>query len=407
MWPRSGAQPRSLLWVVVLATVTGLLLPVVLLGAVVMGVVEPRLAAREQQQELDHKLDLLATSLTEVLWNLEKPGVASVVTAVMASPNVVRVQVRESALPGDFYAQALPQRALGQQYAGERDVLRNGVKIGQVRIEIDDHLEAVLQRNHRLLYVGTALVQLLVALLLVVGLLHTQVIRPLRKLGHFAKQIARGNFSAPLVQAQVREIGQLADHMAYMRGAVQAQFEAAAEQERMLKQTAHYDALTGLPNRVLMADRLEHAMHQTPRRHASLAVAFLDLDGFKTVNDNHGHETGDLLLRTLAQRMKAVLRDGDTLARYGGDEFVAVLGDLHGPQDCEPLLVRLLDAAAAPVQAGQTVLQVSISIGVAFFDPTDRYDAEQLLRRADQAMYVAKNAGKNRYHLFTGMETVV
>lgn len=171
------------------------------------------------------------------------------------------------------------------------------------------------------------------------------------------------------------------------------------EHERQLERIAHYDALTHLPNRVLLADRLQQAMIQCQRRDRSLAVAYLDLDGFKAVNDRHGHNIGDELLITLAQRMKAALREGDTLARIGGDEFVAVLVDLEQLQDCTPVLVRLLQATAAPATVGDAVLHVSASIGVTLY-PQDAADADHLLRHADQAMYQAKQAGRNCYRLF-------
>ncbi len=171
------------------------------------------------------------------------------------------------------------------------------------------------------------------------------------------------------------------------------------QHQKQLELIAHYDALTGLPNRVLLADRLQHAMSQSQRRNQSLAVIYLDLDGFKIVNDTHGHEVGDELLIAVAQRMKDSLREGDTLARIGGDEFVVVLVDLEQMAECEPILVRLLRAAADPVTVHNVVLQVSASIGVTLY-PQDGADAEQLMRHADQAMYFAKQAGKNRYYMF-------
>ena len=167
-----------------------------------------------------------------------------------------------------------------------------------------------------------------------------------------------------------------------------------------LERIAHFDALTGLPNRSLLADRLHQAIVQSLRRGQRLAVAFLDLDGFKAVNDNHGHEAGDQLLVAVAQRMKLTLREGDTLARIGGDEFVAVLLDLADIDACVPMLKRLLDAAAQPVPFGDVMLQVSASLGVTFYPQAEDMEADQLLRQADQAMYQAKLAGKNRYHLF-------
>jgi diguanylate cyclase (GGDEF)-like protein/PAS domain S-box-containing protein len=172
------------------------------------------------------------------------------------------------------------------------------------------------------------------------------------------------------------------------------------EHQNQLERIAHFDALTNLPNRVLLADRLNQAVAQTPRRNTTLTVAFLDLDGFKAINDTHGHEMGDQLLIALAARMKQCLREGDTLGRLGGDEFVAVLTDLPDPQASMPLLTRLLEAAARPVVVGGTVLQVSASLGVTFFPQAEAIEPDQLLRQADQAMYQAKVAGKNRYHVF-------
>jgi len=167
-----------------------------------------------------------------------------------------------------------------------------------------------------------------------------------------------------------------------------------------LEQIAHFDALTSLPNRVLLADRLHQAMVQARRRGRVLAVAFLDLDGFKAINDNHGHKVGDSLLIAVSARMKGSLREGDTLARIGGDEFVAVLVDLSGSEDCEPTLSRLLAAVAEPVPVGELTLHVSASLGVTFYPQEEDIEADQLQRQADQAMYQAKLAGKNRYHVF-------
>ncbi|MFY9855752.1 MAG: PAS domain S-box protein, partial [Terracidiphilus sp.] len=172
------------------------------------------------------------------------------------------------------------------------------------------------------------------------------------------------------------------------------------ENERKLKHIAHFDLLTGLPNRVLLGDRLHQAMTQSHRRGRMLAVAYLDLDGFKGVNDSHGHEVGDQLLAALASRMKHALREGDTLARLGGDEFVAVLIDLPDLAACLPEMTRLLEAAASAVRCGDLELRVSASLGVTFYPQSEEVDADQLLRQADQAMYQAKLSGRNRYHIF-------
>ncbi|MBV5297087.1 MAG: EAL domain-containing protein, partial [Rhodoferax sp.] len=175
---------------------------------------------------------------------------------------------------------------------------------------------------------------------------------------------------------------------------------AIKEHQNVLERLAHFDTLTQLPNRLLLSDRLQQSMAQAMRRGQQLAVAYIDLDGFKAINDLYGHDAGDRVLMALANGMKDSLREGDTLARIGGDEFVAVLIDLDGSSACLPLLTRLLAAAAKPVVLGDHVPQVSASVGVTFYPQAHEVEADQLLRQADQAMYQAKLAGKNRYHLF-------
>lgn len=153
-------------------------------------------------------------------------------------------------------------------------------------------------------------------------------------------------------------------------------------------------------DRLLLGDRLKQAIRQTRRRGMHLAVVFIDLDGFKKVNDQHGHAVGDKLLSVLSRRMTQVLREGDTLARLGGDEFVAVLVDLPDVSISVPILDRLIEVAAQPVPIGDALCEVSASIGVSYYPQLEDIDADQLLRQADQAMYRAKQAGKNRYHVF-------
>ncbi len=175
---------------------------------------------------------------------------------------------------------------------------------------------------------------------------------------------------------------------------------ALKENQQQLERVAHYDLLTGLPNRLLLGDRLKQAIRQTRRRGMHLAVVFIDLDGFKKVNDQHGHGVGDKLLSVLSRRMTQVLREDDTLARLGGDEFVAVLIDLPDISLSVPILDRLIEVAAQPVPIGDALCEVSASIGVSYYPQAEDIDADQLLRQADQAMYFAKQAGKNRYHVF-------
>jgi diguanylate cyclase (GGDEF)-like protein/PAS domain S-box-containing protein len=153
---------------------------------------------------------------------------------------------------------------------------------------------------------------------------------------------------------------------------------------------AHHDALTRLPNRLLLHDRLSQAILQAQRHHRRLTVAFLDLDDFKLINDGHGHEAGDAVLRTVARRMVMAIRATDTVARFGGDEFVLVLVDQPDrPQALSAVVDKVMAAIAEPIEVGGQTFQVTCSSGLATY-PDDGADADALLRRADAEMYSAK-----------------
>ncbi|MBS1190187.1 MAG: hypothetical protein H6R10_1979 [Rhodocyclaceae bacterium] len=169
--------------------------------------------------------------------------------------------------------------------------------------------------------------------------------------------------------------------------------------EQQLERIAHYDALTQLPNRVLLADHMRLALAQAKRSETLVGVCYLDLDGFKGINDVHGHAAGDRLLVEVARRLGRTLRAADTVARLGGDEFVLLLVGLHSAEECEEVLQRVIRTVSEPVFQEGAVFSVSASIGVALYPATDD-DADVLLRQADLAMYEAKQAGKNRYQLF-------
>ena len=175
---------------------------------------------------------------------------------------------------------------------------------------------------------------------------------------------------------------------------------AESEYQAHLERMAHFDALTGLPNRSLLAARLREAASQARRDGRILALAYVDLDGFKAINDSYGHDTGDRFLQAVAQRMGPLLGDFHTLARVGGDEFVGLVADLEDRDSARAALERLSEVLCAPFVLGEVAGQLSASIGVAFLGPNDDLDGDQLLRQADQAMYVAKHQGGSRIHFF-------
>ncbi|MCU0869216.1 MAG: diguanylate cyclase [Burkholderiales bacterium] len=158
---------------------------------------------------------------------------------------------------------------------------------------------------------------------------------------------------------------------------------------------ALHDALTGLPNRRLLQDRLARALVAARRARAQAAVLFLDLDGFKAVNDRLGHDAGDLLLGAVAERLTASRRGTDTVARIAGDEFVVVLADVRDTADVERVGAGIIDAIAQPFPIGSDAVGIGTSIGWVLY-PDDGRDAAELMRRADAALYAAKRAGKGR-----------
>lgn len=179
-----------------------------------------------------------------------------------------------------------------------------------------------------------------------------------------------------------------------------ALFTDVTEQKELqtrLEHLAHFDALTDLPNRVLFNYRLNQSAAYAERHATRIAVAYLDLDGFKPVNDHHGHAAGDLVLKKIAERMQACLRNEDTLARLGGDEFALVLESVKVPDQLGGLLERLLDAIRQPVLWEGHELKVTASIGVSFYQQEPKIDIAELLHQADEAMYLAKEKGKNGY----------
>jgi len=170
--------------------------------------------------------------------------------------------------------------------------------------------------------------------------------------------------------------------------------------ERTIHYMAHHDALTGLPNRRLMQDRLNQAIMAARRKQRHVAVLFLDLDRFKVVNDTLGHDTGDFILKDVARRLVSCVREGDTVSREGGDEFVMILPDLERPEHARVVADKIIKELTRPVEIGGHEIHVTPSIGISHY-PNDATDVHQLLKHADNAMYQAKDAGRNTVRFFT------
>lgn len=179
------------------------------------------------------------------------------------------------------------------------------------------------------------------------------------------------------------------------RTMVDHQLAAAVEQEEGSRNAALHDSLTGLPNRVLFMDRLQHGIAQATRHRWILAVMFIDLDHFKTINDTYGHQAGDSVLHTVATRLRHNTRDADTVSRYGGDEFLYLLNQIHTENDISMIAAKILNAIQAPCNVNVPDVfaspAISASIGISVF-PRDGLTARALIESADEAMYLAKKS---------------
>ncbi len=184
------------------------------------------------------------------------------------------------------------------------------------------------------------------------------------------------------------------------RVAMSSDITEQRKSEEVIRKQANIDPLTGLPNRRLFLDRLQWAMNKTQREQQKLALMFLDLDHFKDINDTLGHDAGDLLLQETTLRLSRCIRETDTLARPGGDEFTLIMGELHDLNSIDRVAQSILQAMVAPFQLKEERCYVSVSIGIALY-PDDADNLEDLLKKADQAMYTAKNLGRSRYCYFT------
>ncbi len=202
-------------------------------------------------------------------------------------------------------------------------------------------------------------------------------------------------YIANMVISAVRDnLGEITNYIGLMSDVTQAK-----EQQKFLEMMAHYDPLTRLPNRVLLLDRFNTEIARAKREKTQLAVCYLDLDGFKLINDHHGHELGDKLLVEVANRIQSCLREEDTVSRIGGDEFALLMGSIRSSEQFEQGIKRIHQSICQPYIIDQKILSVGASTGVTLY-PQDDADPETLLRHADQAMYRAKQDGRNRFCCF-------
>jgi diguanylate cyclase (GGDEF)-like protein len=318
-------------------------------------------------------------------------------------------------------------RQEGGHFTIFRPVVHDGQRVGTLYLKADRS-----EAERRLRRYGSALVVLMllggVGAFLLAGRTQAVISRPILTLAQAAESVSQEKdysirvppqggdeigglteaFNGMLTQIQARDgalqVAQkeledrVQDLLVEVADRKQAQ-AALRESEEQLRHQAFHDALTGLPNRSLLHDRLRLALIQAQRSRRSLAVMFLDLDRFKLINDSLGHSVGDQLLRDVGERLLHTIREADTLSRLGGDEFILVLPSIHGDADAARVATKVLHSLRQPFRVDGRELFVSGSVGISVF-PMDGLDPETLVKNADVAMYRAKEQGRDTYHLY-------
>lgn len=253
------------------------------------------------------------------------------------------------------------------------------------RMPTAEAFQSVTASRNLLLQKGVAISLIVVVIF---GIFLFYLFRPLREASRQIHQMADGDLPlAPLAVVRRDEVGEMVDGFNFLVAKVR-------ENEQRMTQLAHQDALTSLPNRLSFLMRAEQTVALFQRRNSRLALMFIDLDGFKPINDQYGHEAGDQLLQQVAIRLGESVRKADMVARYGGDEFVVLLTDVGDLEATAVLADKIIAKLSQPYRVGEMEVVIGASIGVAFL-PDDAEDMDSLIAQADAAMYDAKRAGRN------------
>ena len=287
-----------------------------------------------------------------------------------------------------------------KEILNDKDVLIGHVTIYMSDINLNKKINEIIIQN----IVASIILAIILAIFLF-SIIHIFILKPLSKITKIiADTDHEGMPKEYIPQDSSKEISLLATVMNKMINSIKKSRQKLREQEEVLIHQAHHDYLTGLPNRILFQDRLEQGLIKADREHSKLALLFIDLDHFKEINDSHGHETGDMLLNIVTQRLKDTIRTKDSLARLGGDEFTVIIEDLTDVQDTSNLAQKILKSLANPITINSHTLYISSSIGISLY-PNDGDSVQNLLKYADVAMYKAKDEGRNNFQFYSSEMT--
>ncbi|MEO7246138.1 MAG: EAL domain-containing protein [Rubrivivax sp.] len=402
------------------------------LASIVIGVVLPALGVLALDGLLSRRAqvpvvqrnraatNLLAASvLAEPAAARGAPALDAAIAGVLAEPSVCGVEVLE-------LTQATPAaRRLDDCTAGrplqvlDAPLRHEGRTVGRLRLSFDDRDVDQLLAARRAATVGLVALQVLFGVGVLAAVLSLRLLRPISALKRQAGRLAAHEFDADAeIDAHAHahaagayhddELGELGAHLASVQGQIRGLIGELEAKNAQLERLAMYDHLTGLPNRTLLRELFMHQAAGARRDGAAMALLFVDLDHFKSVNDALGHAAGDALLAEVAQRLRGALRESDHVCRMGGDEFLVLLPRVVGWEQATATAERLAAAVGAPLRlTGSEPQRVGTSIGIALY-PQDGGDFDELVRAADVAMYRSKDLGRGRHSLFhTEMDTTL
>ncbi|HSV71256.1 MAG TPA: EAL domain-containing protein [Methylibium sp.] len=393
-------------WLSIRAAVLTAIVVGVVLPALLFVLVDQRLARSAQEPAVERNraavVALATAAVIEPVWTLSEPALRAALERILSEPTVCEVAVL------DYQPAAAPVEHRDLRcVAGtpvvrrEAPVMHEGQTIARLRIGFDGRAvdQALAERRDTTLWLVAA--QVLFGVAVLAGVLSLRLLRPIDRLKQQAGSLAASGPGATFEWPNDDELGQLGRHLSAVHAQNRRFVDELEAKNAALHRLAMHDQLTGLPNRRLLRELFEHEAAAARREHSTLALLFIDLDHFKTVNDTHGHSAGDELLVAVAQQLGGALRGSDVVCRMGGDEFLVLLPRVEGWEQVaatvDRLLQRLTEPLTVPGLKGQ--VRIGASVGIALY-PRDGADFDALARTADLAMYRSKDLGRGRYSFF-------
>jgi diguanylate cyclase (GGDEF)-like protein len=313
-------------------------------------------------------------------------------------PLLARANLDDDGVLGAFVK--LPLERRGFRAAGGGRPTAAGGRDRFVVLGIAEPLSQILASTNLLGRTTVQIVLAFSAVAIVLAMFAARLVtRPLKQMTREVQRFSREQTLGELPTGRSDEIGELARGFADMCARIASTLGELDASRNRLAHMARHDTLTGLPNRAVFLDRLEHAILTARRSGGCLAVLFMDLDRFKVVNDTHGHAIGDRVLVQSATIMRSCVREVDTVARWGGDEFVILLEGMDEEHEARRVAQALLDRFSRPLRIAHLDIETGVSIGISMY-PRDAFEAAELIQRADEAMYLAKHRAGNRYSVF-------